>query len=105
MRHGSWKLSKEPGYRYQEDLVQQQEQVRLGVEQSSELADVYSGITEHLQIAEDGFRPHLTLGLARKDLPLKEVKNLPLPTVGAAAPALSLQQELTATDFRVLVRK
>ncbi|MFF7176957.1 2'-5' RNA ligase family protein [Streptomyces sp. NPDC008121] len=38
VRHGSWSLRKDPAYRYDEDVVQKGEQVRLGVEHSPELA-------------------------------------------------------------------
>ncbi|WP_181786326.1 hypothetical protein [Streptomyces phytophilus] len=105
VRHGSWRLQKDPSYHYDGDLVQAQEQVRLGVEHTDELAAIYSGLIDRLGIAEDGFWPHVTLGLARHDFPLAAVTNMPLPTRGSTAPSVDLQQELTATDFRILVRK
>ncbi|WP_329595052.1 hypothetical protein OG195_40910 [Streptomyces sp. NBC_01362] len=37
VRHGSWALTKNPAYRYDEEVVQKGEQVRLGVEHNDEL--------------------------------------------------------------------
>ncbi|WP_171162945.1 2'-5' RNA ligase family protein [Streptomyces sp. I05A-00742] len=105
VRHGSWQLRKNPSYRYDDELVQKQEQIRLGVEHTPELGEIYAGITEPLGIAEDGFWPHVTLGLAREDLPVGEVKAMDLPSAGEVAPGLNLQQELSVTDFRILVRR
>ncbi|MDQ1040121.1 2'-5' RNA ligase [Streptomyces sp. V3I8] len=69
VRHGSWSLQKDPAYRYDENTVQTGEQVRLGVEHSPELAGIHEEITQRLDIAEDGFWPHVTLGPAREDFP------------------------------------
>ncbi|MEV3988857.1 hypothetical protein AB0J57_08095 [Streptomyces sp. NPDC049837] len=105
VRHGSWKLSKDPAYRYDEDVIQRQEQVRLGVEHNPELAEIQTEITRGLGIEEDGFWPHVTLGLAREDFPTAEVKGMTLPSVKEPAPSVDLQQEMSVTDFRVLVRR
>ncbi|MGX1560101.1 2'-5' RNA ligase family protein [Streptomyces sp. NPDC055506] len=104
VRHGSWTLRKNPSYRYDEATVQMGEQVRLGVEHSPELARIQQDITQHLNIVEDGFWPHVTLGLAREDFPASEVKALRLPSVSGAAPAVDMQQEASATSFTTLVR-
>ncbi|MFI0812067.1 hypothetical protein [Streptomyces echinatus] len=50
-------------YRYEENLVQRQEQIRLGVVQTPGLASLQAGITRPLGIAEDDFWPHIRLGL------------------------------------------
>ncbi|MFI9245006.1 hypothetical protein ACIGXF_21010 [Streptomyces sp. NPDC053086] len=34
MRHGSWRLQKDPDYQHRGDLVQKQEQIRLGIKQT-----------------------------------------------------------------------
>ncbi|MDJ1137235.1 2'-5' RNA ligase family protein [Streptomyces iconiensis] len=105
VRHGSWKLQKDPAYRYDEDLIQKQEQVRLGIENTPELAEIQKDITGPLEIAEEQFWPHVTLGLARDDFPASSARDMQLPSVKAAAPSVDLQQEMSTTEFRILVRK
>ncbi|MFC8373368.1 2'-5' RNA ligase family protein [Streptomyces sp. NPDC057239] len=105
VRHGSWALQKNPDYRYRDDLVQKGEQVRLGVEFTPELRKVQAGITQRLDIVEEGYWPHVTLGLARSDLPREKAEAMHLPTLSAPSPGLDLQQEITATDFRVLINR
>ncbi|MFC5239549.1 hypothetical protein [Streptomyces atrovirens] len=105
VRHGSWALQKNPDYRYRDDLVQKGEQVRLGVELTSELREVQTGITQRLDITEDGYWPHVTLGLARCDFPRSEAEAMRLPTLSAPSAGLDMQQEITATDFRILINR
>lgn len=105
VRHGSWSLRKDPAYRYDEDTVQTGEQVRLGVERNPEPARLHEEITQDLDIAEDGFWPHVTLGLARKDFPAVKVTSLDLPQVGGPAPGVDVQRETSSTEFTTLVRK
>lgn len=104
VRHGSWQLQKNPDYRYDESVVQQQEQVRLGIAETAELAALYTDITASLGIAEDGFWPHVTLGLARDDFPMSETEAMELPAHKKAAPCVELQQEVSVTEFRPLAR-
>jgi 2'-5' RNA ligase len=104
VRHGSWQLQKDPAYRYDESVVQKQEQVRLGIAETAELATLYTDITEPLGIAEDGFWPHVTLGLARDDFPVSETEAMELPAHRKAAPYVELQQEVSVTEFRTLTR-
>ncbi|MEU2062447.1 hypothetical protein [Streptomyces sp. NPDC013455] len=105
VRHGSWQLQKNPDYHYRDDLVQQGEQVRLGVDHTAELREIQTDITQRLDIAEDGYWPHLTLGLARSDFPRSDAEALHLPTLSAPAPGLDMQQEMSTTDFRVLITR
>jgi 2'-5' RNA ligase len=105
VRHGSWSLQKDPAYRYDESTVQKGEQVRLGVEYGPELARIHEEITQGLEIAEDDFWPHVTLGLAREDFPATKVKSLNLPQVGGPAPSVDVQREVSSTEFTTLVRK
>ncbi|WP_369199435.1 2'-5' RNA ligase family protein [Streptomyces sp. PU-14G] len=103
VRHGSWRLQKDPAYRYDDQVVQKQEQVRLGIERTPELTTLSTQITERLGIAEDGFWPHVTLGLARKDFPVGDAEAMSVPSVAKPALSVELQQEITVSDFRVLV--
>lgn len=105
MRHGSWRLQKDPAYRYDARTVQRQEQVRLGIEHTPELATLYTGTVRRLGIEEDDFWPHLTLGLAKYDFPTEEAESMNLPSVTGAASGVELQQEMSVTEFRVLVDK
>ncbi|RCG15675.1 hypothetical protein DTL70_30500 [Streptomyces diacarni] len=103
VRHGSWQLGKDPAYRYDDQVVQKQEQVRLGIERTPELTTLYTQITEHLGIGEDSFWPHVTLGVARQDFPVTDAAAMNLPSMAKPAPSVELQQEITVSDFRVLV--
>ncbi|MFF6983578.1 2'-5' RNA ligase family protein [Streptomyces sp. NPDC008343] len=105
VRHGSWALAKNPAYRYDEEVVQKGEQVRLGVEHNDELRRIQEEITQGLDIVERDFWPHVTLGLAVEDFPAAEVRDMPLPTVSAPAPSVDVQQEVSAVEFTTLVRK
>ncbi|MEU0203295.1 MULTISPECIES: hypothetical protein [unclassified Streptomyces] len=105
VRHGSWTLRKNPSYRYDEDTVQKGEQIRLGIEHTPELARIQQDITRYLDIVEDDFWPHVTLGLAREDFPASDVKALRLPAVSGPAPSVDVQREASATAFTLLVRK
>ncbi|MFD7711999.1 2'-5' RNA ligase family protein [Streptomyces sp. NPDC059785] len=105
VRHGSWSLGKDPAYHYDEDTVQEGEQVRLGVENTPELARLHDEITQGLNIVEDGFWPHVTLGLARRDFPVAQAKALELPSAEGPAPSVDVQQEVSSTRFALLVRK
>lgn len=104
VRHGSWALSKDPDYHYDPDVIQKSEQVRLGVEPTSELSAIQTTVSTELELPEEQFWPHVTLGLARKDIPVSWVDGLRLPAGKAPSPGLDLQQELDVTHFRVLVR-
>ncbi|MFF9496367.1 2'-5' RNA ligase family protein [Streptomyces flaveolus] len=86
VRHGSWALQKNPDYHYRDDLVQKGEQVRLGIEFTPELREIQAGITQRLDITEDGYWPHVTLGLARSDLPRTDAEAMHLPTLNAPLP-------------------
>ncbi|MCT2546932.1 2'-5' RNA ligase family protein [Streptomyces atratus] len=55
VRHGSWARTKDPAYRYDEEVVQKGEQVRLGVEHNDDLRRIQEEITQGLDIVEDGF--------------------------------------------------
>ncbi|MDQ8707966.1 hypothetical protein RCO28_36695 [Streptomyces sp. LHD-70] len=105
VRHGSWARQKEPAYRYDDAVIQKDEQVRLGVEHNKELATLQEEITQRLDIAEDGFWPHVTLGLAREDHPAAAAKALQLPSVNGPAPCVDVQREVSATEFSTLIRK
>ncbi|MFJ5039373.1 hypothetical protein [Streptomyces parvulus] len=105
VRHGSWRLQKDPAYRHDARTVQRQEQVRLGIEHTPELAALYDGLVRRLGVAEGDFWPHLTLGLAKYDFPAAEAEAVDLPSMAEPAPVVELQQELSVTDFRVLVHK
>ncbi|MFF8676754.1 2'-5' RNA ligase family protein [Streptomyces sp. NPDC015237] len=105
VRHGSWRLQKDPAYRYDSRTVQRQEQVRLGIEHTQELATLYAGTVRRLGIEEGDFWPHLTLGLAKYDFPTEEAEAMDLPSVTGAASGVELQQEMSVTEFRVLVDK
>ncbi|MDT0380242.1 2'-5' RNA ligase family protein [Streptomyces sp. DSM 42041] len=105
VRHGSWSLRKDPSYRYDDDVVQKDEQVRLGIGHNQELAALQEEITQRLGITEDGFWPHVTLGLAREDFPVAEAKALELPAVSGPAPCVDARREVSATEFTTLVRK
>jgi 2'-5' RNA ligase len=105
VRHGSWNLQEDPTYHYDDDIVQKGEQVRLGVELSPELARIREDITQGLDIAEDAFWPHVTLGLAREDIPATDVKSLRLPEVNGPAPSVDVQQEVSPVEFTTLIRK
>ncbi|GKQ38478.1 2'-5' RNA ligase family protein [Streptomyces sp. A012304] len=105
VRHGSWSLQKDPAYRYDEDVVQKTEQVRLGVEHSPELARIQEEITQGLDIVEDGFWPHVTLGLAREDFPAAEAKALKLPSTSGPAPSVDVQKEVSPVAFTLLARR
>ncbi|MFJ4839340.1 2'-5' RNA ligase family protein [Streptomyces sp. NPDC088746] len=105
VRHGSWNLQNDPAYHYDKNLVQKGEQVRLGVEQSPELARVHEDITQGLEIVEDGFWPHVTLGLAREDFPVADVQTLNLPVVSGPAPSVDVQREVSTAEFTMLIRK
>lgn len=104
IRHGSWELQKDPDYRYDPDTVQTGEQIRLGVEHNAALAAIRSRLLQHLQLPESQYWPHITLGLARHDMPAASLIPMPLPTTSAVAASLELQQEITVTHFRVLAR-
>jgi 2'-5' RNA ligase len=104
IRHGSWELQKNPDYRHDPETVQAGEQVRLGVEHNAELTAVRSRLLQQLGIPEDRYWPHITMGLARHDIPAASLVPMPLPTRAATAAGLELQQEITTTHFRVLVR-
>ncbi|QKW08075.1 hypothetical protein HUT18_18490 [Streptomyces sp. NA04227] len=105
VRHGSWALTKDPAYRYDEEVVQKGEQVRLGVEHNDELRRLQEEITRGLGIVENGFWPHVTLGLAKEDFAAAQVRDLPLPSASGAAPCVDVQQEVSAVEFTTLVRK
>ncbi|MEU6568237.1 2'-5' RNA ligase family protein [Streptomyces parvulus] len=105
VRHGSRRLQKDPAYRHDARTVQRQEQVRLGIEHTPELAALYDGLVRRLGVAEGDFWPHLTLGLAKYDFPAAEAEAVDLPSMAEPAPVVELQQELSVTDFRVLVHK
>ncbi|MBL1104462.1 hypothetical protein JK361_07590 [Streptomyces sp. 5-8] len=85
--------------------MQNGEQVRLGVEHTGELREMQTDITQRLGITEDGYWPHVTLGLARAGFPRSDAEAMRLPTLDAPAPTLDMQQEMTATDFRILVKR
>ncbi len=104
IKHGSWELQKNPGYRYDPDTVQAGEQIRLGVQSNAELAAVRARLLSHLDIPYNSYWPHVTLGLARRDAPVSSVLTTRLPAGMAAAAGLELQQEITTTHFRVLSR-
>ncbi|MEU2395726.1 2'-5' RNA ligase family protein [Streptomyces sp. NPDC007369] len=104
VRHASWTLANNPGYRHDEQVVQKGEQVRLGVEHSPELARIQEEITRTLNIVEDGFWPHVTLGLAREDFPTAEIKALKIPSLAGPAPSVDMQKEVSATEFTTLAR-
>jgi 2'-5' RNA ligase len=104
VRHGSWELRKDPGYRHRPETVQTGEQVRLGIEPVAELTAVHSRLRQGLDLPHEDFWPHVTLGLARRDIPTGELLPLPLPEGTVTAAGLELQQELTASRFRVLTR-
>ncbi|NLU67751.1 hypothetical protein [Streptomyces sp. HNM0574] len=101
VRHGSW--TRDPAYHYDENTVQQGEQIRLGVEPVPELLGIYSELTGNLGITEDGYWPHVTLGVARENFPAAALRDLPVPTGGGPARSLDLRQ--AGGDFRVLVRR
>ncbi|MFE7113364.1 hypothetical protein ACFU98_45040 [Streptomyces sp. NPDC057575] len=105
VRHGNWALAKDPAYRYDEEVVQKGEQVRLGVEHKDELRRIQEEITQGLDIVEDGFWPHVTLGLATEDFPADPARDMPLPSVSGAAPSVDAQREVSAVEFTTLVRK
>ncbi|WP_030257554.1 hypothetical protein [Streptomyces violens] len=106
VRHGSWDLKKKnPDYRYDDATIQKGEQIRLGVEPVPELCGIYSDLTQHLGGAEDGYWPHVTLGLARADVPAASMADLDIPSASGPAPSLDLRQSGSATRFRVLVRR
>ncbi|MBT2399817.1 hypothetical protein [Streptomyces sp. ISL-100] len=75
------------------------------MENTSELAGIQAEITGRLGIGEDQFWPHVTLGVAREDFPASKATSMSLPSSSEAAPSLDMQQELSATSFRVLVRR
>ncbi|GAA3290100.1 hypothetical protein GCM10020295_03570 [Streptomyces cinereospinus] len=105
VRHGSWTLARNPAYRHDEEVVQRGEQVRLGVEHSPELTRIQEETTRGLDIVEDGFRPHVTLGLAGGDFPTAEVTALEPPPTAARPPRVDTRKEVSATEFTVMVRK
>lgn len=105
VRHGSWSLQRDPAYHYDEETIQKGEQVRLGVEPTAELTRIQKEITQGLDIVEDGFWPHVTLGLARKDFPAEEAKALDLPSVNGPAPSVDVQREVSTTEFSLLTQK
>jgi 2'-5' RNA ligase len=104
IRHGSWELQKNPDYHYDPETVQTREQIRLGVEHNAGLTTIRSHLLRHLQIPQRQYWPHITLGLARHDMPAASLIPIPLRTPSTAASSLELQQEITTTHFRVLVR-
>lgn len=104
VRHGSWELQKNPDYRHNPDVIQAREQIRLGVRHNAELAEARSRLLQVLKVPESQYWPHITLGLARHDIPAASLIPLPLPTAATAAASLELQHEITATHFRVLAR-
>ncbi|MFF8883915.1 hypothetical protein [Streptomyces flaveolus] len=67
--------------------------------------EIQAGITQRLDITEDDYWPHVTLGLARTDLPRSDAEAMRLPTLHAPSPGLDMQQEITATDFRTLINR
>ncbi|MGI5472742.1 hypothetical protein [Streptomyces sp. CA-132043] len=105
VRHGSWDLQKNPDYHYDEATVQKGEQIRLGVEPVQELLDLYADLTGNLGGAEDSYWPHVTLGVARVDIPTSELADLDIPTASGPARSLDLRQAGSATHFRILVRR
>ncbi|WP_404199187.1 2'-5' RNA ligase family protein [Streptomyces tauricus] len=105
VRHGSWALKKNPLYHYDEQTVQKGEQVRLGVEHNDELRRIQEEITQGLDIVEEDFWPHLTLGLAMEDFPAAQTSGMDLPTVSGPAPSVDVQQEVSTAEFTTLVHK
>jgi 2'-5' RNA ligase len=105
LRHGSWTLQKDPGYRYDEQVARKGEQIRLGVEHTPELARIQQEITGGLDIPEDGFWPHVTLGLVRDDLPAAEFERLGIPAVTGTAPGVDVRREVSPTEFTTVLRK
>lgn len=105
VRHGSWTLKNNPSYRYDESVVQKGEQVRLGVEHNDELRQIHEEITRGLDIGEDAFWPHVTLGLAMKDFPAAQTQAMQLPPDSGPAPSVDMQREEPTGDFTMLVRK
>jgi 2'-5' RNA ligase len=105
VRHGSWALKKNPAYRYDEHTVQKGEQVRLGVEHNDELRRIQEDITQGLDIVEEGFWPHVTLGLAMEDFAPARISGLQMPATSGPAPSVDVQQEVSAVEFSTLVRK
>lgn len=105
VRHGSWALKKNPSYRYDEETVQKGEQVRLGIEHNDELRRIQEDITQGLDIVEEGFWPHVTLGLAMEDFPPARISDMRLPSFSGPAPSVDVQREVSAVEFTTLVRK
>ncbi|MEU7484062.1 hypothetical protein [Streptomyces sp. NPDC042319] len=104
VRHGSWDLQKNPDYHYDDATIQKGEQIRLGVEPVQELLDLYADLTSTLGGKEDTYWPHVTLGIAREDIPAASMADLDIPSEGGPARSLDLRQAGGST-FRILVRR
>jgi 2'-5' RNA ligase len=104
IRHSSWELQKDPRYRHDPNTIQTREQIRLGIESCGELTAIRSRLLQSLGVPPGEYWPHVTLGLARQDMPTASVVPMPLPSGTVAVAGLELQQEITSTHFRVLAR-
>lgn len=105
VRHGSWALKSDPDYHYDEATIQKGEQIRLGIEPVPELLGIYSDLTRNLGGAEDDYWPHVTLGVARRDVPAASMNTLDIPRQGGPARSLDLRQESEEAHHRVLVTR
>ncbi|GAB2814897.1 2'-5' RNA ligase family protein [Streptomyces daliensis] len=105
VRHGSWDLQRNPDYRYDEATAQKGEQIRLGVEPVPELLGIHADLTRNLGGAEEDYWPHVTLGLAREDIPASSMEDLDIPSESGPARSLDLRQAGGESGFRILVRR
>ncbi|MFB4419481.1 hypothetical protein C5F59_000120 [Streptomyces sp. QL37] len=98
-------MQNDPAHRYDENIGQRREQIRLGIDYSPEPASVQEDITHGLNIVEDDFWPHVTLGLARENIEASAISGLQLPVVSCPAPSVDAQQEVSPAEFTTLIRK